>query len=496
MTRFRIAAFLLTLAVTSRLLAQEATVQEEKQTFKTYPFSGPDPAPIMTRSSMWGSGASLYPYFFFDELSPNGVNQDRNIIRLENAYLKLLVSPSDGGKLLAAIEKSTGKDFIYFNKVRKYRDIAHRGPWTSGGIEWNFGLVGHTPATASPVDYLVRKNPDGSVTCVVGTMDLPSRTEWRVSITLPADKAYFVTDALWYNPQPLEQSYYVWMNAAAKLGQDLEFILPGTKYIAHDYSVPTEPWPLLPDGRSLALYKDHRESDEGGSYFVHCKLQEANGAYWHNSKFGYGHWALHEEVPGQKFFRWPLSRDGAMWENLLTDSDGPYFEPQSGRLLDQNDHEFFAPYTTDRWREFWFPYKEIGPMVTATPAGVLNARTNGREVELGFSALQKTDEDLLVFNGDREVFREHLRLDPMGVFEKKLTVAVPKGSLRVRLGHLLTYSDDPQDGLLKRPLNFHNYDHATLEGLYQSAERAEKARDYRTALDQYLECTNHSEIFD
>ncbi len=93
------------------------------------------------------------------------------------------MSPADGGKLLAAIEKSTGKDFIYFNEVRKYRHIAHRGPWTSGGIEWNFGLVGHTPATASPVDYLIRKNPDGSVTCVVGTMDLPSRTEWRVFIT-------------------------------------------------------------------------------------------------------------------------------------------------------------------------------------------------------------------------------------------------------------------------------------------------------------------------
>ena len=42
--------------------------------------------------------------------------------------------------------------------------------------------------------------------------------------------------------------------------------------------------------------------------------------------------------------------------------------------------------------------------------------------------------------------------------------------------------------MLKRPLNFHNYDTKTLEGLYQSAERAEKSRDYRTALNQYLEC--------
>jgi predicted Zn-dependent protease len=488
MTMFRTAALLLTLTAAPLMHAQEATVQEEKQTFKTFPYSGPDQAPIMTRPSMWGSGASLYPYYFFDELSFEGVNQERNIIRLENAYLKLLVSPADGGKLLAAIEKSTGKDFLYFNHVRKYRDIAHRGPWTSGGIEWNFGLVGHTPATASPVDYAIRKNKDGSVTCVVGTMDLPSRTEWRVSITLPPDKAYFLTDALWYNPQPLEQSYYVWMNAAAKLGQDLEFILPGTRYIAHDYSEPTRPWPLLPDGRSLALYKDHRAMDEGGSYFVHGQLQESNGAYWHDSKFGYGHYALHEEVPGQKFFRWPLSRDGAMWENLLTDSDGPYFEPQSGRLLDQNDHEFFAPYSGDRWREYWFPYTEIGPLVKATRAGVLNARTNGREVEIGFSALGKTDEDLVVLNGDQEIYREHLRLGPMQVFEKKIAAEVPPGSLRVRVGNALSYTDDPQDGVLKRPLNFRNYSNDTLEGIYQSAERAEKSRDYRGALEGYLEC--------
>ncbi len=136
----------------------------------------------------------------------------------------------------------------------------------------------------------------------------------------------------------------------------------------------------------------------------------------------------------------------------------------------------------------WFPYKQIGPLVTATPAGVLNARTTGKEVDLGFSALRKIDEDLVVFNGDKEIFRERLHLDPMGVYEKKLPAEVEKGQLRVRLGKLLTYTDDPQDALLKRPLNFHNYDKSSLEGLYQSAERAEKSRDYRAALEQYLEC--------
>ncbi len=96
------------------------------------------------------------------------------------------------------------------------------------------------------------------------------------------------------------------------------------------------------DGRNLAFYKEHDDSDEG-SFFIYGKLNEFSGAYWHDSQFGYGHWAVHEEVPGQKFFRWSLARSGAIWESLLTDSDGPYFEPQNGRLLDQNDHEFFAP---------------------------------------------------------------------------------------------------------------------------------------------------------
>ncbi len=38
----------------------------------------------------------------------------------------------------------------------KFRNISLRGPWTSGGIEFNFGVIGHTPATATPVDYVTK----------------------------------------------------------------------------------------------------------------------------------------------------------------------------------------------------------------------------------------------------------------------------------------------------------------------------------------------------
>jgi Flp pilus assembly protein TadD len=466
---------------------QQATVQEEKQVMKTYPFSDPDPSPIMTRSSMWGRGLRLYPYFSFDKLSYQGVDQAWNVVRMENPYIQVFVLPAEGGKLMGAIEKSTQKTFIYYNHVEKFRHIALRGPWTSGGIELNFGVVGHTPATATPVDYLFRKNPDGSVSCFVGAMDLPSRTEWRVEFVVPPDKAYFETRPLWYNPQPLNQSYYVWMNAANKLSQDLEFIFPGTMYIGHNYAVPERPWPMSQDGRNLAFYKEHSDGDDG-SFFIHGAFNDSSGGYWHDSQFGYGHWAFHEDVPGQKFFRWGLSRSGAIWENLLTDTDGPYFEPQNGRLLDQNDHEFFAPYSADQWREVWFPYKQIGPMVKATPYGALNVRNQGNSVLVAFCPLQKIDDTLVVRAGNKEVLRERLVLKPMEVYRKQVAVTAKKGELRVELGDKLSYTDDPNAELLKRPLNFRNYDESTLEGLYQNAEREEKGRNYDLALSKYLEC--------
>jgi len=100
----------------------QATAREEKWTFKTYPFSDPNRVANIGR---------IYPYFRFDGYSSKGVNKEWKVICLENSYIKVFITPEIGGKVWGAMEKSTGKHFIYFNKVVKFRDIAMRGPWTS-----------------------------------------------------------------------------------------------------------------------------------------------------------------------------------------------------------------------------------------------------------------------------------------------------------------------------------------------------------------------------
>ena len=182
-------------------------IKESKETIRIYPFSDPDPVAILAQSGSWERNARLYPYHFFDGFSETAVLKDWAVVRMENPYIKLAVLPEVGGKIWGASEKSTDKEFIYTNHVLKFRQIALRGPRTSGGVEFNFGIVGHAPSCATPVNYLMRKNSDGSVSCIVGTMNLPSRTRWAVTITLPKDKAFVETRAFWYDPTPLNQSY-------------------------------------------------------------------------------------------------------------------------------------------------------------------------------------------------------------------------------------------------------------------------------------------------
>ena len=68
-------------------------------------------------------------------------------------------------------------------------------------------------------------------------------------------------------------------------------------------------------------------------------------------------------MPGQKLWLWALSRQGGIWEDLLTDTDGQYVEFQAGRLFVQYSpgadvnpitQAGFDPGSSSRWTETRF----------------------------------------------------------------------------------------------------------------------------------------------
>lgn len=471
---------LLALAAPAAAPAQSripATIREYSAELVTYPFSDPNPVPVVGR---------IYPYFRFDGFTDVPVRKMWKVIDLENRWIRVSILPEIGGKIWRAIDKATGKSFIYDNHVVKFRDIAMRGPWTSGGIEANYGIIGHTPNVATPVDYITMRNTDGSVTCTIGVLDLLTRTNWRLAISLPADKAYFTTASFWHNGTPFEQPYYSWMNAAIPVGEDLEFIYPGNHFIGHAGEVGD--WPVNnANGKSISFYRDN---DFGGykSYHVFGQYTDFFGAYWHKQDFGMVRYAPHDEKPGKKLWIWGLSRQGMIWEQLLTDTDGQYTEVQSGRLFNQTaeassqtpfKHRGFAPYSSDRWTEYWFPVRGTDGFVTANPWGALNVQANGGRLVLSLSPVQSIADSIEVFDGQRRVYARMLRLAPLQRWRDSVPAVSNPSQLRVTVGHnKIEWAADTSATVLARPVTSSPFDWNTAYGQYLAAKEKIRERDY------------------
>ncbi|MDO5312118.1 MAG: DUF5107 domain-containing protein [bacterium] len=339
--------------------AQGAEVTVGTRAFTTYPFGDPDPVPC--------TAERRYPYFRYDGSTARPCTQVWQVVALENARLRVELLPQVGGKVYRAFDKVAGRDFLYCNRVLKFRDIAMRGPWLSGGIEFNFGIIGHAPSSATPVDWCVRTNADASVSCFVAANEYITRTAWQVEVRLAPDADAFETRTTWMNTSNLPQPYYHWMNAAYGVRGNPKLVFPGTAAIGHEGEVEVRRWPHDARGRDLSVYANNAY---GGNKSYHV-LPGANGFYavwWPDAGYGSFHRNLPYEKFGRKIWLWALSRQGAIWEDLLTDADGQYMELQSGRCFNQPrggnwrtpfKHPTFAPGATERFAESWGPVRDL-----------------------------------------------------------------------------------------------------------------------------------------
>lgn len=459
---------------------QNATVKENDREFRTYPYSDPDPIPKFEL---------IYPYYRFDGYTDDPINKNWKVVELENEFIKVMILPEIGGKIWTAIEKSTGKPFIYFNQVVKFRDIAMRGAWTSGGIEANYGIIGHTPNCSTPVDYKLEEKADGSVSCYIGTLDLLTQTYWTIEINLSKDKAYFTTRSIWHNSTSLEQPYYTWMNAGIKADGDLQFIYPGNKYIGHDGEYGE--WPInAENGKDVSFYKNNNFG-QYKSYHVFGQRTNFFGGYWHDEDFGMGRYAEYADKPGKKIWIWGLSQQGMIWEKLLTDTDGQYVEVQSGKLYNQTaelstftpfKHRGFAPYATDEWIEYWFPVKGTKGFVKANPFGALNAYVKEGKLNISFSPLQNLEEEIKVEKDGKVLFSKVVSLEVLKAYEISFAFSGDTKGVVVRVGDKVVYNFNPEQSVLSRPVDSpENFDWTSAYGLWLQGKEFIRARDYKRA---------------
>ncbi|MDD4589864.1 MAG: DUF5107 domain-containing protein [Parabacteroides sp.] len=465
--------------------AQQATVNEKVLNVPTYTFSDPNPVAALSAQS----GRPTYPYFRFDGFSAKSVDQDWKVVELENPYIKVSILPQMGGKIWGAIDKTTQKEFIYQNHVMKFRDISMRGPWTSGGIEFNFGIIGHVPTTATPVDYKKLTKEDGSVSCYVSSYEWITDTWWTVEINLPQDKAYFTTNVIWHNASSINQPYYQWMNAAYSVRGNAHFLYPGNASINHDGK--WDSFPITKAGRDISWYKN---MNFGPDMSVHVLgyYNDFYSIYWEDKGFGSVHMANYGDKLGMKYFLWSQARSGSIWEDLLTDTDGQYVEMQSGRMFSQPNHASaytpfkhtaFQPQATDMWTEYWYPIKNTRGIVKSSIVGALNVVREDGQLKLYFSPLQKLDTEMRIYANDQLVATLPLQAEVLETWEKSIPATgdfAKAGKLRVIIGDEdLVYSELPEDNVTERPLETPaDFDWESAYGLYLMGEQWMNQKKY------------------
>ncbi|MCL2120611.1 MAG: DUF5107 domain-containing protein, partial [Planctomycetaceae bacterium] len=245
---------------------------------------------------------------------------------------------------------------------------------------------------------------------------------------------------------------------------------------------------------------------------VFGKLAEHYGFYDHGRKSGMAAYVPSEDRRGRKIWIWGLSREGMIWEKLLTDPPGKqYLEIQAGRLFIQNSggssatpfkHRDFEPFAVDCWEEHWLPVGSIGGFVTASPFGSMNVETlttssgeAGRQIRVAISPAKVYQGKLEVLDGETLLKSVPVSLRPLQLYRTTVTLDAPAANLVVRLdNNALCYERDEENTLTRPSAAPESFDNTTAYAKYVDGCEAMRQKQYAKAkrlFDESLEQEPH-----
>ncbi|WP_127579502.1 DUF5107 domain-containing protein [Paenibacillus koleovorans] len=337
---------------------------EERLTIPTYPMEAADRNPAIGSFRF----EKPYPYPMFDSLSDERVLEEYRGLVLENEYLKVTVLPKLGAKLYSALDKRNGEQVFYLNRVVKPQLVGLTGAWTSGGIEFNFPRA-HRPSCMLELEAVCRENGDGTASIVLGETDRSSGLVYSVELLLHPEKAYIEQIMRVHNPTAVPQRFFVWNTSSYPETRNMELRYP-IKWYIEEFERKRYPWPY--EGSVDLRRADQYRRLTG--WFGSRVEDDFFGVYDDELGRGTVHVADHMEAPGKKIWIWGNADLGKLWNELLTEEDGPYVEYQSGNVQTQNAFTWLAPYQRHTWKEYWFQAINTGPFTYACKEAIVTAK--------------------------------------------------------------------------------------------------------------------------
>ena len=483
-----------------------ARIREEAITLPTYKVAAPDVNPrFYSGRTYQGAKATFYPYPVSDQMTELRQPESYRAVYLENRYIQIAVLPEIGGRIFSAIDKGNGYDFFYHQHVIKPALIGMLGAWISGGVEWNVPHH-HRASSFLPVDYLTQTNRDGSVTVWVGETEWRHRMQWRVGLTVYPDRSGIEMSMKLWNGTPYAHPILFWINPAVHANENYQVIFPPDAEWAVQHAKPEfASWPIAHQryggtdytrGVDISWWKNHSSPV---SFFCFHSDEDFFGGYDHGKQAGVLHWADHNMVPGKKFFEWGNGPEGKMWNQVLSDEDGPYLELMAGAWSDnQPDYGWVQPGEVREWKHYWYPIRNLGGLKAATREAAMNLSVTNKTVTVAFNATREQRQaQVRLEAGGRVLYEKSISISPTQPFRADIPLAEPvapdqiRASLRSAAGdELVAYQakpprNTPMPKPVERPKSPKDY--ATADELYYTGQRIEQLYSPSFEAEPYYE---------
>lgn len=269
---------------------------------------------------------------------------------LENEYMRAVFLPELGGRLWSLYDKRERRELLYRNDVFQPANLALRNAWFSGGVEWNVGIKGHNPLTASPLFAQRAYTDEGSQALRMYEYERIRGVVYIIDATL--SEASLVVSITVENTAEEDTPMYWWSNIAVPETERTRVIAPADEaffcaYTDGAYFLDKATMPKI-DGRDITYAE---ASSRSRDFFFN--IPDASDKWIATADEG-GRGLLHVSDPilkGRKLFVWGNHRGGRHWNEWLTDQAGPYVEIQAGLLKTQLEHFIMPGKSCLTWRE-------------------------------------------------------------------------------------------------------------------------------------------------
>ena len=158
------------------------------------------------------------------------------------------------------------------------------------------------------------------------------------------------------------------------------------------------------------------------------------GGYDHGRQAGIVSLADHHVAPGKKFWTWGSGARGRMWDDILTDADGPYIELMTGAYSDnQPDYSWLQPFATRAFELSWFPVRDLDGFKNANLDAAVNLEVTNRVAKFAFNTTAPHDSAIARLTvGGTLISEEQIAIHPAKPYAKQVRLPAQVAGLEVR----------------------------------------------------------------